>query len=389
MRIPVSSPILGKNASKYLWECVDTKWISSGGKFVKLFEEKFAKYLGVKYAISVSSGTNAMHTALAALDIGVGDEVIVPDMTYVAAIYTPMYLGAKPVLIDARKDTWNIDERLIEAKITKQTKAIMPVHMYGLPANMAEIMRLARKYKLVVIEDAAEALGAEYKGKKAGTMGDIGCFSLYANKTVTTGEGGMVVTNSKNLADKIRSIKNMGESPNKRFWHTRRGYTYRMSNLQAAVGLAQLEQVEELMAKKVHIGQMYNKLLKDIPGLQLPAETEGSKNIYWMYSLVPEKHSSNLRAMLKETGIETREFFTPLHRQPMMKPGKDKYPVADYLSKRGFYIPSGPDLTDRQIRYVCDTIRESYEKVQSLRPQNQTISRSRFGTRSRGVSLKD
>jgi perosamine synthetase len=360
--IPVSRPILGPNAKKYVNECIKTTWLSSNGPYVKKFEDQFAEYLGVKYAVAVTSGTNAMHCALAAVGVGPDDEIIVADFTYVASLYTPMYLGATPVLVDAKRDSWNMDEDQIEAKISKKTKAIMVAHMYGQPVNMTKVMEVAKKHNLKVVEDAAAALGAEWNGKKAGSMGDVGCFSLYANKTITTGEGGMAVTNNSKYAENLQRLRNMGEKPGRRFYHERLGYTYRMSNLQAAVGLAQIENVQKLMKRKREIGKLYDQLLGKTEKLQLPAHIPQAKNIFWMYGVLSQKREE-VRKFLLRNGIETREFHLPLHCQPVIKEAglfkNEKYPAADYLSKYGFYLPSGPDISDKEIRYVCQKLKEA------------------------------
>lgn len=362
MFIPVFKPILSKNASKYLLDSLNSSWISSKGPFVWDFEKNFAKYLGVKYAVTTTSGTAALHLALSAVGIGREDEVIVPAFTMIAPLFATLYTGAKPVLVDADPDTWNIETSLIEKKITKKTKAIIPVHIYGHPVDMDPIISLAKKYGLFIIEDVAEALGAEYKGRKVGTFGDLSCFSFYANKTVTTGEGGMVITSSKRLYERLLLLRDMAHSPKKRFLHTDLGFTYRMTNLQAALGLAQLEEIDNMVKLKRNIASFYNAHLANTLGLTLPPEETWAKNIYWTYCILAKK---NLSGLLNKKGIDTRDFFIPMHKQPVFNRlglfKKEKYPVAEYLSKHGFYIPSGPDISKKQLEYICNMIKDIYE----------------------------
>lgn len=366
--IPVSKPIIFAKSSKYLNECINSGWISSQGPFVKKFERSFANYLGVKHAISTTSGTTALHLALVALGIKKNDEVIVPTFTMIAPVFAILYTGATPVFVDSDLDTWNMNVSEIERKITKKTKAILVVHIYGHPVDLDPIKTLAKKYKLYLIEDSAEALGAEYKNKKIGSFGIVSCFSFYANKLITTGEGGMVVTNNQTLAVKIRSLSDMSYSLKKRFLHTSLGFTYRMTNMQAALGLAQLENVEQLSIKKRQIAQIYNKLLSNLPSLKLPVEKKWAKNSYWVYGVLIKSSKINrdkLRKKLFEKGIDTRDFFIPTHNQPALKKLginiKEKFPIAQKLSRQGLYLPSGPDISIKQIEYVCKTIKEIYE----------------------------
>jgi len=362
-RIPLATPDLSGNEERYVLECIKTGWISGKGKFVKEFEDKFASYLGVKHAIAVSSGTAALHLALASLDIGPGDEVILPTFTMIACANVVKYLGAKPILVDSEPYTWNIDPEKIEEKINEKTKAIIVVHIYGHPADMDPIMRIAKKYDLYVVEDSAEAHGAEYKGRKVGGIGDIGCFSFYANKIITTGEGGMVTTNDDELANKIRKLCDQGYNPELRKWliHDVVGYNYRMTNLQAAVGLAQLERIDEFIRRKRENARYYNSLLKDLPGIVLPPEATWAKNVYWMYTiLVDENIRDEVMKRLEEYGIETRATFHPIHLQPPYKDlyGFESYPVAESLGKRGINLPSGNSLTKEDIDYVVTRLKE-------------------------------
>ena len=367
MNIPVCEPILWGNEKKYVKKCMDTNWISSKGEFIEKFESTFAKKVGAKYGVGVLNGTVALHLALAALDIGPGDEVIIPTFTMIATPNSVRYTGAKPVLVDSELKTWNIDASKIEEKITKRTKAIMPVHTYGHPCDMDAIMKIAKKYGLYVIEDAAEAHGAIYKGRKIGSIGDAACFSFYANKIITTGEGGMVTTNDRKLADKMQLLKNHAFSHERHFWHKLLGFNYRMTNIQAAIGLAQTENFEKLSNKRVENAMLYNSLLKEIEEITLPPSTKGIKNVYWMYGILLKNWSNvtrdTIRYELAGRGIETRTFFIPIHHQPVYKGWfKGDYPNSEYLCTNGLYLPSSTSLTEKQIRYVAGTIKEIFSK---------------------------
>lgn len=364
--IPVCEPLLDEKELAYVVDCLKTNWISSQGKYIAAFEEGFANYCGCKYGIATTSGTTALHLALSSIGLVPGDEVIVPAFTMIATVFAIIYCGAKPVLVDALPDTWNIDPLKIEEKITRKTKVILPVHIYGHPCDMGSIMEIAEKYNLWVVEDAAEAHGAEYQGKKAGSIGHINCFSFYANKIITTGEGGMVVTNDERIARKANLLKNLAFSPEVRFLHTSIGFNYRMTNIQAAIGLAQLEKIDTLVEARRCNANYYNSLLKDIPGITLPTEREGVKNVYWMYSILVEDEFNmsrdELMVRLKERGIETRTFFYPMHQQPVFQEMNlfkgEKYPVAEALVQKGLYLPSGPGLRKEEIEEVCLAIKE-------------------------------
>lgn len=363
--IPVNQPVISKSARKYINEALKSGWISSRGPFIERFENEFARFTGTEYAVTTTSGTTALHLALAALGIGPGDEVIIPDLTIISCALTVIYTGATPVLVDVDSETGNIDPQKIEEKITSKTKAIMAVHLYGQPAEMDKILAIAKKHKLLVVEDAAEAHGAEYKlngkWKKAGSMGDIGCFSFYGNKIITTGEGGMVVTNSKRIYQKAKLLKDSAHNPKKRFKHDLIGFNFRMTNLQAALGLAQLEEVEKYIAKKIWMAKEYEKNLKNVSFLELPKQMPGSRSVYWMYAVKVKKgyrlKRDKLRKKLFENGIDTRDFFYPLHKQPVLnKLGLLKgvsYPVSLDLSNRGFYLPSGLAITRAQIQNIA------------------------------------
>jgi perosamine synthetase len=363
----VCEPTQWGNEKKYVLECMETNWISSKGAYIAKFESLFARKVGAKYGVGVLNGTVALHLALAALDIGPGDEVIIPTHTMIATPNSIRYTGAKPVLVDSELKTWNMDPDLIEEKITKRTKAIMPVHTYGHPCDMDAIMKLAKKYSLYVVEDAAEAHGAIYKGRKIGSIGDAACFSFYANKIITSGEGGMVTTNDKKLAEKMQLLKNHAFSDERHFWHKLLGFNYRMTNIQAAIGLAQTENFEKLANKRIENAMLYNSLLKEIEEITLPPSTKGIKNVYWMYGILLKNLSKvtrdTLRYELASRGIETRTFFIPIHRQPVYKGWfKGSYPNSEYLCTNGLYLPSSTSLSEKEIRYVARTIKEIFFK---------------------------
>lgn len=363
--IPVNEPLIGEKELQYVSECLKTGWISSAGKYIKEFEERWASYCGMKYGIAVSNGTTALQVAVGCLDFRRGDEVIIPTFTIISCALAVVYNRGRPVLVDSEPKTWTVDVSQIEAKITPRTRAIMLVHIYGHPCNMDPIIELAKKYKLITIEDAAEAHGAEYKGRKCGGLGDISCFSFCANKIITTGEGGIVLTNNKEYAEKARSLRNLCFKKERRFYHTELGYNFRLTNVQAAIGLGQLERIDELVKKKGWIGYTYNERLKDIPGLILPVEGPWAKNVYWMYGIVlDESTGTNAREFAKhlhEHGVHTRPFFLGIHEQPIFqKMGffKDEhYPVAERIAKQGLYLPSGLTLTGSQIAQICQTVR--------------------------------
>jgi len=367
--IPVNEPLFEGNEKRYLNQCIDEGWISSEGPFVREFEEKFSSYLGSRYGIAVCNGTVALETALFAAGITKGDEVIMPTFTIISCASAALRLGATPVLVDSEPDTWNMDVTQIEGKITDRTKAIMPVHIYGHPADMDPVMELAEKYGLKVIEDAAEVHGALYKGKKAGAIGDVGSFSFYANKIITTGEGGMVVTNDEETAERARSYRNLCFKPERRFYHTELGENFRMTNLQAAVGVAQLEQIDRFVEIKRKNAQRYTQELKGVGGIKTPIEKEWAKNVYWMYAIeISEDLRINAKQMaelLGAKGIGTRPFFLGLHEQPVFHGMGlfvgERYPVAERIAQQGLYLPSGHTLTEEQIECVCDAMRDIVE----------------------------
>ena len=365
--IPVNEPLLNGNEENYLIECIRTGWISSEGPFVRKFEEQFAARLGRNYGIAVCNGTAALDTAVAAIGIAPGDEVILPTFTIISCIGQIIRNGAKPVLVDSDPLTWNMDVTKIEQNITPRTKAILVVHIYGLPVDMEPIWVLAEKYGLIIIEDAAEAIGQTYNGKACGSLGHISTFSFYPNKHITTGEGGMIVTDDPVLAEKCRSFRNLCFRPEQRFVHEEMGWNFRLTNLQAAVGLAQLERLDEFVQIKRSIGTRYTELFADTQGLQLPlSKTPFAENIYWVYGIVLSD-SVNLDAKaamsrLTKLGIGTRPFFWPMHEQPVFLKkglfGKDRHPVAERIARRGFYLPSGLALTGEQIERTVDAVLE-------------------------------
>lgn len=371
--IPVNQPLLNGNEKKYLIECVETGWISSEGPFVKKFEDAFAARVGRRYGISVCNGSVAIDTALAALGIGHNDEVILPTFTIISCAAAIVRAGAVPVVVDCDPLTWNIDIEQIESRITPRTKAIMVVHIYGLPVDLDPILEIAKRYGLFVIEDAAEMHGQTYKGLPCGSFGDISTFSFYPNKHITTGEGGMVVTNHEHLAERCRSLRNLCFQPQARFVHEELGWNFRMTNLQAAVGVAQLERLDEFVLRKRQIGQQYTNLLSAIPSVQLPlAETSYATNIYWVYGIVlGNEIPFDAKEMMRRLGqrqIGTRPFFWCMHEQPVFKKlgflQGISCPVAENLARRGFYIPSGLGLLDEQIEIVAKVIQEIlYEAV--------------------------
>jgi perosamine synthetase len=362
-RVAIAEPDISGNEKKYVIECLDTNWISSQGEFVRRFERDFAARLGVRHALAVSNGTVALHLALVALGVGPGDEVIVPDLTFAATINTVLYVGATPVIVDVDPVTWNMCPKAVEAAITSRTKALMPVHLYGQPADMDTFNALARKHKLFVVEDAAEAIGATYKGTPCGALSDAGCFSFFSNKLVTTGEGGMVVFQDDQVAERARRLRDHGMNPAKRYWHNEVGFNYRLTNLQAAIGCGQLERLDKLFARKMQVAQHYRRRLSGMPEITLPADLPGLGNSHWMISVIVDFAALDLTrtdfmARLAQAGIETRPLFYPLHDMPPYRPfnGGKAFPVTDHLSANGVSLPSGVLLEPAEIDYVCDVI---------------------------------
>ncbi len=367
--IPVNEPLLNGNEKKYLLECIETGWISSEGPFIKRFEEEFSRRVDRQFGIAVCNGTAAIDIAIEALGIKAGDEFIMPTFTIISCIAQIARIGAKPVFIDNDPLTWNMDVSRIEEKITARTKAIMVVHIYGLPVDMDPVLEVASRYGLRIIEDAAEMHGQLYKGRPCGSFGDISTFSFYPNKHVTTGEGGMVVTNDAELADKCRSLRNLCFRPEQRFVHDELGWNYRMTNMQAAIGVAQLEQLEGFVARKREMGAYYTERLSDIKGLQLPLQqTAYAENIYWVYGLImDDSYGIDAQQAMKDLaseGIGTRPFFYPMHLQPVLRRmnlfEEQTHPVAENMYRRGFYVPSGMALTHAQMDVVIQVLRKMF-----------------------------
>jgi perosamine synthetase len=363
--IPVNVPLLDGREREYLVECIQSGWISSEGPYVARFEEQFARRVGRKHGIAVSNGSMALDAAVAALGIGQGDEVIVPSFTIISCAAAIVRAGARPVLVDSDPHTWNMNVSQIEARITPRTRAIMVVHIYGLPAEMDAIMRIAERHRLAIIEDAAEMHGQTYQGRPCGSFGELSTFSFYANKHVTTGEGGMIVTDDPRLAERCRSLRNLCFKPEQRFVHDELGWNLRMTSMQAALGLAQLERLDEFVARKRAMGRLYTELLREVSGIQLPvAATEYADSIYWVYGIVLRESvrfdAKEAMRRLAERRIGTRPFFWPMHEQPVLRRlgyfEGERYPVAELLARRGFYVPSGLGLTEEQITRSARTV---------------------------------
>lgn len=364
--IPVNEPLLNGNERKYLNQCIDTGWISSEGPFVSEFEERFSARVNRKYGIAVSNGSAALDAAVVALGIQPGDEVILPTFTIISCAAAVVRAGGVPVVVDCEPRTWNMDVDQIEAKITKRTKAIMVVHIFGLPADVDPITELARKYGLKIIEDAAEMHGQMYKGRPCGSLGDASIFSFYPNKHVTTGEGGMIVTDDEKLAERCRGLRNLCFQRDRRFVHEELGWNMRMTNLQAGLGLAQLERLDEFVARKRKMGKRYSDLLAGIAGLELPlARTSYAENIYWVYGMVLDDGvpfgAEEAMRRLSKLNVGSRPFFWPMHEQPVFRKiglfREERHPVAERMARRGFYIPSGLALTDEQMERAASAVR--------------------------------
>ncbi|MGE5124114.1 MAG: DegT/DnrJ/EryC1/StrS family aminotransferase [Acidobacteriaceae bacterium] len=375
MKIPVNEPLVGDKEIEYVLDCLRTGWISSAGKYLEAFEQAWAGYCGMRHGVAVSNGTTALQIAVTAAGIQPGDEVIMPTFTIISCAQAVTYNGGIPVLVDSEPRTWCMDMSQVEAKITPRTKAIMPVHIYGHPVDMDGVLALAKQHNLLVIEDAAEAHGAEYllgratsqpQWRRCGGLGDISAFSFYANKLVTTGEGGMVLTNDEAIAARLRSLRNLCFQPERRFYHTELGHNFRLTNLQAAIGLAQIERMPKTIEKKRWMGESYTRRLKAIPGIRLPVEESWARQVYWMYGMVLDE-STGLSAAefsnkMTERGIETRPFFLGMHEQPVFtRQGMfkgEKYPVAERIARQGLYLPSGVTLTEEQLGEVCQAVEE-------------------------------
>jgi len=358
--IPISQPSITQKEIDYITDAIKSGWVSSLGKYIDEFEEKFAKFCNTKYALATSNGTTALHLTLVSLGITKNDEIIIPDFTFVATASAVKYIGAKVVTVDINEDTLCIDPQAIEKAITSKTKAIIPVHLYGHPANMEDINKIAKKYNLFVVEDAAEAHGATVNGKKVGGLGDAGIFSFYGNKIMTSGEGGMITTNDETLYNKMKLLRDHAMSKTKRYWHEEVGFNYRMTNLQAALGVAQFDRIDELLAKKKEIFDWYEEYLQDVPNIKLNIQKEGYKNVYWMICIeiigFNEDKRDNLIKKLKEKGIDSRPFFYPISDMPMYE--RANTPITHKVYQRGINLPSYFDITKEQVEYICKELRE-------------------------------
>lgn len=362
--IPVANTAFIGNEKKYVDDCMESGWISSAGKYVELFENNFAEFCNVRYAIACCNGTVALHLALLALGVQTGDEVIVPTLTFVATPNSVTYCGAKPVFVDSESETWNLDPKLIEAKITPRTKGIIAVHLYGHPARMNELKDIAQRHNLFLLEDAAEAHGAICDGKIIGSIGNAAAFSFYANKIITTGEGGMVVTDDEELAARARLLRGQGMDLNRRYWHPIIGYNYRMMNLPAAIGLAQLEKIQQQIELRKNIAELYRERLEEMPGIIFQPEQIWAKHVYWMFSIVLQtefwQNRDAVIEILAEQGIETRPLFYPAHSMPpyIESVSGETFPVAENLSRNGLSLPTWAGLTESQIDFVCDNLKK-------------------------------
>lgn len=364
--IPVNEPELGSTETEYVLDCLDSGWISSSGKYIEAFETRWAAFCQMPYGVAVCNGTVALEAALAVLGLEPGDEVILPTFTIISCALAIVRQGCVPRLVDCDPDTWCMDVGRVEEQITSRTRAIMPVHIYGHPVEMGPLCDLAKRHGLKIVEDAAEAHGAEYRGGKCGSFGDLSCFSFYANKIVTTGEGGMVLARTPQDFEKLRSHRNLCFRPERRFYHTELGNNYRLTNLQAAIGLAQIESIEKKLRQKQWMAAGYIERLSGIEWLQLPVEKPWAKNVYWMFGIVLGEESGldaeELARRLRARGVETRPFFVGMHEQPVFHQrglfNGERHPVAERLSRQGLYLPSGLTITESQIDQVSEAIRD-------------------------------
>ncbi len=360
-KIAVAEPVLDEKELEYVTECVLSGWISSGGVFSSRFEKSVAKHCNAKHGIACSSGTSALHLVLLSAGLGSGDEVIVPTLSFIATANAVSHAGAKPIFVDSEVETWNIDPSRIVRAITPKTRAIIPVHLYGQPADMDIIKEIAKKHSLYVFEDAAEAQGAKYKGAVVGSLADAGIFSFYGNKIITTGEGGMIVTNDDKIAERARMFRDHGMSKKRRYWHSIMGYNYRMTNLQAALGVAQMEKIDLIIHKKKEIAKWYSESLKDVPGIVQPPKMDWSENVCWLYTILINKDEfgvdvESVTQKLEESGVDTRPVFPPIHKQPIYNTGQ-VLPVSEKLSSVGISLPSAPNLQKDKIKDITEIIK--------------------------------
>lgn len=361
-RISIANPVFNGNEKKYLMECIDTGWVSANGRFITEFEKKFAEFCGTKYAIACSNGTVTLHLILAAMGIRPGDEVIMPTLTYIATANAVRYCGATPVFVDSEEDTFNIDPQKVEEKITDHTKAIMPVHLYGLSADMNALMEIAAKRNIPIVEDAAEAHGATYDGKKVGNFGLAASFSFFGNKVITCGEGGMITTNDEKLYERMKLLKGQAVSPEKRYWHVDVGYNYRMTNMQAAIGLGQLENISWHMEQRKRVAGLYEKYLGGLETyLKLQKVPGNCESVYWMSNVILQdavtKPRDQVMKEMEECNIEMRPVFYPMHIMPPYFDEQASFPVAERLAARGISLPSHALLQEKEIKYICDCLK--------------------------------
>lgn len=362
-KIPVYQPSIGLKEKQYVNDCLDSSWISSKGKYIEAFEKSFSEKTNVKYATSVCNGTVALHVALLSIGIGKDDEVIVPTFTYIASVNAIQYTGATPVFVDSDLNTWQIDPQDVEDKITNKTKAIIAVHLYGQSCNMEQLKKIAEKHKIFLVEDCAEAFGTTFKGQHVGSFGDISTYSFFGNKTITTGEGGMVVTNNETLYERSKHLKEQGLAKYRQYWHDVVGYNYRLSNIACAIGLAQLERSDQILKRKREIAEFYKKAF-DKTDYIFHNEADGTYHSYWMCSILINQNKfhkearEKLRNYLDSKGIETRPLFYPVHTMPMYYAQYQTHKNAENISRRGINLPSYPDLKDSDLKYVCDSVLE-------------------------------
>lgn len=355
--------MLGGNERAYVLDCLESGWISGSGKYVEMLEEQFASFCGASHAVAVANGTAALHVALLSLGVGPGDEVIVPDLTFIATANAVTYCGARPVFCDVDAATWTMSVEDAARKITDRTSGVIPVHLYGHPADMGAIAELAKARGLFVLEDAAEAHGAEYRGRRVGALGDAATFSFYGNKIITTGEGGIVTTNDAALARRARLLRGQGMDPERRYWFPIIGYNYRLTNVQAAIGLAQFERIDWLIERRREVAGLYAEALRGLP-LSTPVEESWAKNVYWLYSVVVAEGIDRdlLMRRLLDEGIETRPFFYPLHSMPPYRAGDQSFPVTERLAARGLSLPSSASLSGEDIDRVAGALRRLLEQ---------------------------
>ena len=369
-KINVCEPLITKNAKKYINDCIDSEWISSAGKYLEDFEKKWSNYCGADEGIAVTNGTSALQVAFKSLNLQPGDEVIMPSFTIISCATAIIEAGGKPVLVDCYPDTWCLNIEQMKEKVNNRTKAILVVHMFGHPAEMDPIIKIVKRHNLYLVEDAAEAHGATYNNKRVGSFGDLACFSFYANKLITTGEGGMVLSNNKKLTKKIRSLRNLSFRSDRRFYHTEIGYNYRLTNMQAAIGISQIENLQNHIDIKRKNTFLYNNIIRkmDLP-LRLPSENENSKSVFWMYGVVLKNKKLNAKILaekLENRGIETRPLFLGMHQQPVLKKMKlfnnEKFPVTEELSRFGLYLPSGLKLNKKKIDFICNVLKDIFHE---------------------------